>query len=196
MKKNPNVVLDVGCGKGYVVSELSRRGNKLRKSYLIGVDIFAPYLREAKHIYHDVICGDVRFLPIRSHSADVVLALDIIEHLESMDGFRLIKDLEQIAVNQIFIYTPVGFNPKSYLEDNNPWQAHRSVWHPNDFRSKGYKVLGIGGVRFLYGERHEFKLKHKIFFIPLLGIALFTQFFVFKFAHIAYQMLCIKEKHV
>jgi len=193
LEQKPSSLLDVGCGKGCIINELLRRGKKIENSHLIGMDIFPPYLREAKSRYHDLVLCDTRFLPVRPRSIDVVLALDTVEHLEKSDGFRLIEKMESIAVSQTIVYTPVGFYAKSHLEDNNPWQAHKSGWYPVYFRSRGYKVLGISGLKSLYGEGHEFRSKHRFFFPLLLGMALFTQFFTFKFVNVAYQMLCVKE---
>jgi hypothetical protein len=57
--------------------------------------------------------------------------------LSKSDGLTLIKDLEQ------------------HLEDNNPWQAHKSAWHPDEFKMRGFKVYCYDGARFLKGERGE-----------------------------------------
>jgi len=35
------------------------------------------------------------------------------------------------------ITVPVSYNPKQRLEDDNPWQAHKSAWHPDEFKIRG-----------------------------------------------------------
>jgi hypothetical protein len=129
----------------------------------------------------------------RDASCDIVLASQIIEHLSKNDGLTLIKDLERISRGKIIITVPVGYNPKQHLEDDNPWQAHKSAWHPDEFKIRGFKVYGYDGARFLRGERGEFKIKSKMLMPFLFAISLLTQLVTRKFVSASYQMLCIKN---
>ncbi len=124
----------MGCGKGGLIKSIVKRDDfKLLKTYLVGIDIYRPYLEVAKKIYHDVVVGDVRFLPFRIKSVDVIIVTELIEHLSKSDAYNLIKDIEVIAKKQLQLITPVGDNSKYHLEDNNPWQAHLSKWLPEEF---------------------------------------------------------------
>lgn len=62
----------------------------------MGIDIFRPYLEEVrrKGVYHDLILGDVRFLPFKEKSFDAVICMEVLEHLERQDGERLPLRLE------------------------------------------------------------------------------------------------------
>ncbi|MEM2154649.1 MAG: class I SAM-dependent methyltransferase [Nitrososphaeria archaeon] len=53
----------------------------------------------AKKIYHDVVVGDVRFLPFRIKSVDVIIVTELIEHLSKSDAHNLIKDMEVLQRN-------------------------------------------------------------------------------------------------
>lgn len=193
---NAKVILDVGCGKGdfFLRTLLNVDTSLFKISYTVGSDIFLTYLFKAKAIYNDVLRCNVRFLPLRDASCDLVIASQIIEHLKKNDGLTLVKDLERISAEAIIITTPVCYNPKQHLEDNNPWQMHQSTWHPDEFKKRGFKVYGYAGARFLRGERGEFKIKSKIIEPFLFIISLLTQFIVQKLVTASYQMLCIKWK--
>jgi SAM-dependent methyltransferase len=187
------VILDVGCGKGNTVKTLLLLNRTVfTASYKIGLDIFLPYLFSAKKIYDDVLRCDIRYLPIKDSSCDIVIANQVIEHLDKNDGFKLMQSLERVSREIILITTPVGYNPKQDLEDNNPWQVHKSTWHPDDFKKHGYKVNGYSGACFLLSERGRYKIKSVSPFLFVLS--LITQFITRKLVIASYQMLCIKQK--
>lgn len=132
-------VLDVACG-------LSLKSKYIDAQIRVGVDIHPEYF---KHIESDVpytvIKYDVRnlgeiFVP---KSFDLVIACDIIEHLEKEDGFKLLRHCESIARIAVIIETPQGYVPQNidilgYGGDY--WQTHRSAWLKSDFSKLGYKV--------------------------------------------------------
>jgi SAM-dependent methyltransferase len=188
-----HALLDVGCGRGNVTQSLIKFGLKLREAYLVGVDIWLPYLAEAKKVYHDVVQCDVRKLPFRSSSFDVVIATDVIEHVEKTEGYALVEAVENLAVGQVFLYTPVGYMAKKNLEDKNPWQAHKSGWRADEFRKRGYKVRGLDGARFLYGERAQYKLKSKSLRPIMVILRIFSSFFTFVFVDSSYRMVCVRN---
>lgn len=78
--------------------------------YLIGVDLFIPFLRKIKYhrIYDDVICCDVSYLPFRDKSFHTVLASEIIEHLGYNKGMLLINEIERVA-KRVAIVTTLNF---------------------------------------------------------------------------------------
>jgi ubiquinone/menaquinone biosynthesis C-methylase UbiE len=55
--------LDAGCGKHSPIASIANH----YKFKVIGIDIFKPYLEEAKGkgIYQSIILGDVRRLPFK-----------------------------------------------------------------------------------------------------------------------------------
>lgn len=111
----------------------------------MGADIFAPYLEKCKSrgIHDEYVLCDVRSLPFRRKSFDVVLCLDLLEHLEKEDGARLLQAMEEIARRQVIISTPIGeFEQHSY--DGNPYQEHKGSWRPNELESLGYEVRRLG----------------------------------------------------
>jgi SAM-dependent methyltransferase len=84
-------VLDIGCGNGYVSSIL------VQQNEVIGVDISKSALIDAKMLGLSALVSDIRTIPFEERSFDVVLALDILEHLFDPVGLleeanRILKD--------------------------------------------------------------------------------------------------------
>lgn len=180
-------VLDLGCGSN---SPLSR----IRKTfYSVGVDIFEPSIEESKKakIHHEYKVGNV--LDIDKYfvkkSFDVVVALDLIEHLEKEDGLLLINKMEMIAKKKIVILTPNGFTHQDAY-GNNPYQVHRSSWEKQEFKQHGFTVRGMRGLRWLRGECATLKFKPWFFWGLISTI---SQFFVYFIPELAYQLFAVKR---
>ena len=134
-------ILDVGCGKGEVMKFINRQ----REFRVTGVDIFKPYLQECQKLrcYDNVILADVRTLPFESKSFDVVLCMEVLEHLEKDEGEKLLHELERVARRQILLSTPVSKYEQHTL-DGNPNQEHKYIWQADELRQWGYRIKGMG----------------------------------------------------
>lgn len=134
-------LLDVGCGKGEPARFINRKG----RYFAVGLDAFEPYLRQCQKdkIHNAYIQGDVRQLPFADNSFDLVICLEVLEHLEREDGEKLLKELERVAKRQVILSTPVG-KYKQGVFDGNPHQEHKYIWNPNEMKQRGYRVKGIG----------------------------------------------------
>ncbi|MCC2630522.1 MAG: methyltransferase family protein [Candidatus Paceibacter sp.] len=133
-------ILDVACG-------LSLKSKFLPAQIRVGVDIYDEYF---KHIEADVpyvvIKYDVRklkdiFMP---KSFDLVLALDIIEHLEKDESLDMIKQCETIAKKAVILETPKGYIPQNMDilgHGGHEWQTHRSGWEVEELEKMGYNVV-------------------------------------------------------
>ena len=51
-------------------------------------------------------------------SFDVVVAVDVLEHLERTDGFDLLEAMEQLARQRVVVFTPNGFVAQGAREGN------------------------------------------------------------------------------
>ena len=76
-------ILDVGCGEGVLVEEYRNRGRRI-----IGLDL--NYEREF------VQRGSVLDLPYRDASFDLVLFLDVFEHLAYADQPRALSEIYRV----------------------------------------------------------------------------------------------------
>lgn len=143
-------ILDVGCGQGFPMRMIKSRMRVIKS---MGVDLFNPYIEEGKRLkVHDKYTKvDVRKIKFQNRSFDVVLALQIIEHLNKKDAWKLVEKIEKIARKQVIITTPIG---KTYhpAVDNNKLQLHKSGFFPKEFEIRGYKIIKFSRKEIL-GEK-------------------------------------------
>jgi len=194
LDKSGKTILDVGCGVGRPMKFF----NKRKRFSTVGVDIFTPSLKECKKqgTHDDYILCDARSLPFRRDSFDVVISLEVLEHMEKKEGEQFLQSLEEIARRQVVISTPVGIyeqgvNPK----DGNPHWVHQSTWEPAELKVKGYKVRGVG-LRNLSGEAGLTsrlpRLLKPLHFVVWILAGPFT-YFLPKFSG---HMICIKKSSI
>lgn len=75
----PNTILEVGCGTGFNLDIWRAFG-----ANIFGMDSLAAYLKGKSN----VLAGDVHVLPIVSGCADVVVALDVLEHVDDTEALN------------------------------------------------------------------------------------------------------------
>lgn len=125
-------------------------------SYLVGIDIWKPYLAElkAQRIYDDLVLADAVNLPFNERSFDVVIACEIIEHLPKERGSTMLINCERVARGKVVISTP-NYRYRQYALRGNPFEEHISFWNDSDIKEAGYKIRGIG-MKFL--DRYTFSM--------------------------------------
>ena len=85
----PSSLLDVGCGRGFLLDRLDERGVR----GLVGVDVFSD-VSSSRWTYLE---GDVTVrLPVPDASFDVVVAGEIIEHVPNPD--RVLREVRRVLV--------------------------------------------------------------------------------------------------
>ncbi len=132
------------------------------------VEPFLPYIERvrlnpdcfARNVY---ICNTWdKVLPkIAAKSIDTIFAIDVIEHFTKSEGKTFIEQAQRVAKKQIVIFTPLGFYPQDYQENDvdrwgmngGEWQAHKSGWLPTDFDGD-WKI-------FACNDFHEFNQNEK-----------------------------------
>lgn len=183
-------IVDVGCGKGTFMSYLKKFKNKY---YSIGIDAWEPYIKFclSRKIHDKVYTYDMRNLSNPKIKADTVLCLEVIEHLSKRDGLSLIKNLENLALRQVIISTPVGFHIIE-MYDGTPYQVHRSGWNPHEFKKQGYTVRGTTGLRWLRGERAGSLFQNPIFKVFNVTLSYLSQPLTYFVPELAWGMVCIK----
>jgi len=119
------MIINLGCGLGRHYYDKNA----------LNVDIWKPYVQKMK----PSILADVRYLPFKPKIADLVLLLEVIEHLTKEEGLKLIKELEVITKDGILVSTPNKFIKQSQI-DNNPYQIHKSFWLQSEFKTFKHKA--------------------------------------------------------
>lgn len=183
-----DTVIDLGCGYDSKLGKI-----KKRKKFSLGVDIFEKYIEisKKKKIHDKYLLLNILDIDkkISQKSFDCVMLLEVIEHLEKIDGIKLIKKMERIARKKIIISTPNGYIHQSKY-DYNIYQIHKSGWELKLFRKLNFKIYGVRGLKYIKGERNNIKYK-PIKFWNLISII--SNLFVIKFPQFAYQLICVKK---
>jgi len=161
--------LDIGCGKGKW-GYLLKTSHK-PPSYIVGGDINLNHLLYVKKhkIYEDLVLLDGRHLPFRDGSFDIVLAIEIIEHMGKIEGQKLLDEAERISRERVIVSTPLLGARYWYSEKH-----HISKWTVRDLRKRGYTVRGVGFSFFgrFTTYRLAFALAPLSYFIPWMSYIL------------------------
>jgi ubiquinone/menaquinone biosynthesis C-methylase UbiE len=88
-------VLDVGCGKAFLLYELARAAPGIE---VAGVDISAYALDHAKEEVKPFLArADAAALPFGDGEFDLVLSLNTLHNLYCQDLFRALKEMERVG---------------------------------------------------------------------------------------------------
>lgn len=148
-----SVVLEAGCGEGYGAGQIAEVAGKV-----IGIDYDALTAAHAGATYPKVSAmrGDLAQLPLKDESVDVIVCLQVIEHLQDQPGFvaecaRVLK-----PGGLLFMSTPNRLTFSPLWEPGTP---HVNPFHTRelsadeliDLMSEKFDVEEVLGV--FYGER-------------------------------------------
>ena len=127
VRERPQSVLDVGAGWGkYGV--LARE--YAEPALVDAIDAIPPRYP----VYDHVFVGDIRdldrVLPADAGPYDLALLIEVIEHLEKDEAWRVLDQLMRRA-KRVLITTPLGFRRQEVPD--LPFENHRSGWHLSDF---------------------------------------------------------------
>jgi len=160
-KRRCGCILDVGCGKHNPLA-ITAKHYKFR---VLGLDIFEPYLKEAKNkgIYEDIVLGDARYLPFKDKSFEAVTCIEVLEHVEKEGGERILDELDRVSRWLVLLTTPIG-KCIQHAYDGNPYQEHKYVWSLEELKAKGFQMRGVG-LKGMSGDR--WRLCFPLFLRPL-----------------------------
>ena len=129
-KVQPHRILDVGPGWGKAGILLREYVGCPPIERVDAVEAWEPYVTDRmRAIYDEVFVMDVADMTDDElASYDMVLMVDVLEHMERDDAIKL---LERIP-GRIVICTPRDYFQNPEWEEIPP-EAHRSVWTYNDF---------------------------------------------------------------
>jgi len=126
----PNTILDVGMGHGkwgVLCHEYLRYWCGIEPE-VDGVEVFREYESPAHAVYREIFYDNVVNLLDKVGNYDLVLAVDVIEHLSRDDGLRFIDSIEKHYI----ISTPNYWLPQEACFGNEH-ERHVSVWRAEDF---------------------------------------------------------------
>ena len=109
------IILDVGCGRGYLLSMLKPEGRAL-----CGLDVSPAAARAAKTIVRDAsfLAGEAQNVPFKSDSFDYLICTELLEHLQ---GDGAIREFYRVLKpgGTVLITVPNGKGPEGKF-----WSAH------------------------------------------------------------------------
>lgn len=132
----PRRVLDIGPGWGKY--GLACREYLPDIEFLAGVEVPQGRLSTQDAIYDHVFIGDVRDQDQAMFAGyDLVLLIDVIEHMTLWDGHQLLHSIQKAGC-RILVATPKVFVDQH--DDSNPYETHVSLWNWEEFAAHGIKA--------------------------------------------------------
>jgi len=113
--------------------------------------------------YKPVFCGDALTLGafVKEKLFDLVTALDVIEHLEKRDGFKLLELIDSLCCGAAVVFTPFG---ELFMGNKGvKWEEHLSGWWPEDFEKYGYDCTVLKDFHNIKGKFYDALLAVKNF---------------------------------
>jgi SAM-dependent methyltransferase len=162
VQKN-SLTLDIGCGAGSNLRALMSTGLDV-----IGLDrsIYALSLIRSKEKF-PLLVGDLNDLPIKAKSVGLIIAMDILEHLDD-DSNGIIESYRVLSKGGIMFITVPAFNFLWGIQDIVT--GHKRRYSRKEIKNK----LKVAGFDVLKSSYFNFFLFFPIFivrrFIKLLGL--------------------------
>lgn len=148
LELKPETILDVGVGYGklgflareYLESWNDRVHPQDWQVKIYGVEAWEPYttLPWYEHLYNGVYQGtlqswcdkrSVEIDPEDPEAFDVIVAGDVIEHLEKEEALHCLAFLLKQCKGELLLSLPIGPNwLNNQVVDGNPFEKHRSAW--------------------------------------------------------------------
>lgn len=170
-------ILDIGCGRGFLLKKLKEKAKK--GSRFFGLDISSKLCDIAKENNPDaeITRGDAENLPFEDDFFDFVFMTEVLEHL--IDYNKSLKEAKRVLKkNGIFI---VSVPNRDWLQYDFYDKIRNKNLQPVDdyyFRFKeikmflqnnGFKIVKYHGLDnlFYYGKIHKLEL-FSAFFLPFL----------------------------
>lgn len=97
LERKVKLVLDVGCGTGFLAKQLSRTVET------VGLDREKRFLRAAKTSGVEIlVCGDALHLPFAEEAFDLVCMYDLIHHLKEPD--RAVSEAQEVLKKHGYLF--------------------------------------------------------------------------------------------
>ncbi|MCL2038493.1 class I SAM-dependent methyltransferase [Candidatus Saccharibacteria bacterium] len=135
--KPEQTVLDIGPGVG-TYADLIVEKNGAR---WVGIEIWAPYIEkyELTKKYDELVVADARYVDFAKFAPiDLIIAGDMIEHIDRDEAVKLLEDFKSHAKNFI-ISIPIVNIPQE-VTTGNVWETHHHQWKFDEMK----ELLGDG----------------------------------------------------
>jgi len=150
-RMRPESVLDAGCGFG-LWGFLSRLyldvfdGRRYKEDWQVrieGVEVFPKYIMPHQEFLYDrTHIGSIEKLIDELDGFDLYIFGDVLEHLPKQVGVRVLATAYQKANKGILVNIPLGEGWLRDGTDENPHEAHLSMWDFDDFIDYCPRICG------------------------------------------------------
>lgn len=169
---NPFTILDIGKGfgkYGFLIHEYSGIDNQKKIDPALTMaqqsnikidaieadeDLLLPHLNQ---IYREIIIGDVFKVYKYLDTYDLILMIDVIEHLDKEKAIAMLKHF-LLKHTRIVIATPMQFFKQELYQSN--YEHHISYWKLADFKNLGsvqYQYIDGGAIYILSNDKIEIR---------------------------------------
>lgn len=158
-----DTVLDLGCGimqaTTDVLEQMSEnqsvkyrlkkkifKPSNLKCKLILGCDMWEDYLKVANRYWPVIKLGMNDLDKFVENSFDIVLCLDVLEHLELQEALNAIEHMKRIARKKVIIYTPSKYITNEEHVENawglgeNPYQIHKCFLEPEMLKNLGFEI--------------------------------------------------------
>lgn len=145
-------MLDVGCGSGQTMSWFRERHPGWRT---LGLDLSFDGLRAAREVGGEsVLAASALELPVRDRSIDVVITLDVLQHLPLEGGdITAMREIQRVLRPGGALLIRTNAQTVPFTPDDPTYSFHK--YHSRELRerleSAGFDVLRLGRVNALLG---------------------------------------------
>jgi SAM-dependent methyltransferase len=144
-------VVDVGCGSGQTLAWFVRTFGAWRA---LGCDIAADAVRAARDLGFEIAQASALALPYPTASADVVISLDVLQHLPLAGGdVAALAEMRRVLRPGGWLFVRTNAQSFPYSADDHRFQFHR--YEPGELRAKltdaGFIVRRLSRVNALLG---------------------------------------------
>lgn len=171
-KLHPKTILDIGKGfgkYGFLIHEYSgidntkridpskslrEQSNVMIDAVEVDADLMLPHL---EHLYQKIYFEDILTLYKKLPVYDLILMVDIIEHINKEGTMHLLKHFLAQG-SKIIIATPINFFEQELYQSE--FEHHVSHWTKNDFKNLGHlnvQYFDAGAVYLLSNEKLDIR---------------------------------------
>lgn len=144
----PASILDIGVGSGkygFLCREYLEMAHGHPRVRLDGIEAFAPNVTDLQRaVYDEMFIGNaLDVVPQLTRTYDLVLVIEMLEHLEPAQSTCLIRQLQAIS-RHVLISVPSGESPQEALYGNEH-EIHRHHFTRAELRRLGFHAVASIG---------------------------------------------------
>jgi len=202
-------ILDIGCGTGLMIKKIK---NKFKNSQILGIDSSSEAVRFCKKRGLDIILASADKTNQTSSSFDLIMALDLIEHVKQ--DTNALKEFNRILKNNGYILITVPafeflFDIHDKLADHKRRYTTKKL--KLKLKSTGFKIIKISYYNtFLFipiiilklfkkitGSNQDHIQKENFILNYLCKIIFSSEFFILKYFNFPFgvSIICLAQKN-